>query len=447
MSSVLRTFEIGLYQEHLEEISFLYEQRLLLWDDPQMPWRQIAEFEARMEAHIDALVVGDALALQVCLERAREGDFGELFAAVCVCCRQDHAGMLADILRGLDVNDPPKVSAVADALKYELPTGWSSFIEQALARRDARLSPLLATVAGYRRLPFGPWLQHAAATESDNVERIITALGRLKEFAAQSLLEQFARNSDASVRNAALHALLRIGASDLDIEAVAPDASAAPAVLALGGNRTSARLLTQAAQAGRGSTSVLLALGLLGDPSAMRLLYESLQNPELADAAALALHWITGAPLAETVFVPEPLKEDELMGKELQAWQQHKEVPKRSDGKPFGESATKLTTEQQHWKHWFSQHASQFNPDLRYRNGKPCSPAVLLENLIEPNSDGRLRRFVAQELVVRYGCDIPFETDMPVMHQIAAIGRITTWVKERADAFQAGRWYLNGRVQ
>lgn len=55
-----KNFSISLYHEHLEEASFLYEQRLSLLDDP----------EDRFEPHIDRLVAGEELALKVCQKRA-----------------------------------------------------------------------------------------------------------------------------------------------------------------------------------------------------------------------------------------------------------------------------------------------------------------------------------------------------------------------------------------
>jgi len=84
MATSIRAFNIELYQEHLEEASFLYEQRLGLLNDPELTWKDLDEFEQRLEAHIDALVVGQDLAMEVCKTQAVEGDFGELFAAVCV---------------------------------------------------------------------------------------------------------------------------------------------------------------------------------------------------------------------------------------------------------------------------------------------------------------------------------------------------------------------------
>ena len=89
MTQTILDFETELYQEHLEEASFLYEQRLTLFDDPEITWLDIADFEERFEAHIDGLVVGEEPALNVCKTQAMEGDFGELHAAVRVFCRQN----------------------------------------------------------------------------------------------------------------------------------------------------------------------------------------------------------------------------------------------------------------------------------------------------------------------------------------------------------------------
>jgi len=77
-------FAIGIYLEYLAEFSFLYEQRLSLRDDLELTWKDICDFEERFEAHIDELVVGEDLALEVCKQQASEGDFGELHAR-CGC--------------------------------------------------------------------------------------------------------------------------------------------------------------------------------------------------------------------------------------------------------------------------------------------------------------------------------------------------------------------------
>jgi len=61
-----------IFEEHLSEASFLYEQRLGLLDDPELTWKEIGDFEERFEAHIDGLVVGEDSALEVCKQARRQ---------------------------------------------------------------------------------------------------------------------------------------------------------------------------------------------------------------------------------------------------------------------------------------------------------------------------------------------------------------------------------------
>ncbi len=116
MAISTRAFRVELYQEHLEEAAFLYEQRLALLRDPQISWREIGSFEDRLEAHVDGLVVGEELALEVCRTRAKEGEPGELFPIVSVLCRQRRADLMSELLAGIDFKDPGKFRLEEDGL-------------------------------------------------------------------------------------------------------------------------------------------------------------------------------------------------------------------------------------------------------------------------------------------------------------------------------------------
>src|SRR5262245_23278092 len=89
MSTVRQKLHIGLYKEHLEEASFLYEQRLAYLHDPEVDWPEVRGWEERFEAHLDALVLGGELALSVCRPAAADGDPGKMHAALRVMCRHN----------------------------------------------------------------------------------------------------------------------------------------------------------------------------------------------------------------------------------------------------------------------------------------------------------------------------------------------------------------------
>ena len=80
MTSTLIEFKRGIYEEHLEEVSFLYQQRVSMLADPHQPWMATEPFEDRLEAHLDALVLGATDAMQLCRERSAGGDAGDVFA-------------------------------------------------------------------------------------------------------------------------------------------------------------------------------------------------------------------------------------------------------------------------------------------------------------------------------------------------------------------------------
>ena len=112
MATSIRQFNVELYREHLEEASFLYEQRLAYLHDPEVNWPDLRDWEERFEAHIDALVVGGELALEVCRQQAAEGDAGEMHAALRVFCRRDRKDDAFAVLSALDPTDEEAVRAV-----------------------------------------------------------------------------------------------------------------------------------------------------------------------------------------------------------------------------------------------------------------------------------------------------------------------------------------------
>jgi hypothetical protein len=176
-------------------------------------------------------------------------------------------------------------------------------------------------------------------------------------------------------------------------------------------------------------------------------LYDCLSDAALADTAAQALNWICGADLYDEVLVEEAVDEDELFPRELKAWRERGDAPRAADGKPFGTVETKLSTDAMRWAEWGRRNAGRFEPDLRYRGGCLYSPQTLIKQLAHGDTDVRLRGFNAHELVIRYGCDVPFETDMPVLDQTNAVERMSRWAKEGAIHFEAGAWYLHGQIQ
>jgi uncharacterized protein (TIGR02270 family) len=445
MATSTRTFLIELYEEYLEEASFLYEQRLSLLQNPEISWKKIGEFEERLEAHIDGLVVGGELGIDVCKRRAEEGGFGELHAALRVFCRQNRKELVQAILKELDFEDAEKVRAARDALKYELPPAWHHDF-WSLAETNASLVPILLTVLGYRRADIAKDLRRILLEAPASWLRdVIWACGRLRNADISPALRLHLEPEDAAVQEAAAIALLRSGdrtAFEHSERSLTRNCwSFIP--LGLAGSRRTVEQLLNVAHKHEENNDLLIALGLLGDVSAVPTLLSRLANPKVASSAAVALQLIGGAGLFETVFIPEQMDEDELFEEEREEMKAG-QAQAPPGGKLFGTTITRLSQKVEDWQHWWAENESTFNRQLYYRSGKPCSPECLLEGLKSEWVPHSIRNLAYEELVIRYGMDVPFEADMFVTEQQKALEEIALWVEANGVRFQEGAWYFGG---
>jgi uncharacterized protein (TIGR02270 family) len=447
MATSTRAFLIELYEEYLEEASFLYEQRFSLFNNPEISWKKIGEFEERFEAHIDGLVVGEALAVEVCQRRALEGDFGELHVAARVFCRQNKRDLLFAMLEEIDVKDAEKVQAMGDALKYEGPTAWYDDL-WLLCRTNRFLIPLLTKIAAYRGAEVRNLERILQETAAEDLADVIWACGRLRQIDVRNQLRTYLEHEDPAVQSAAATALLRLGdIATLDCCLHRLASSSWPAIpLGLAGSRMAVRAFPEESRKDPPTFDQLLAIGLLGQTSLVSFLLRSLGSPESAEAAAIALELITGAHLNETVFVPEPLDEDELFAEERESLGAN-QGPRRPDGRPFGTNVTRLSQKPEDWQLWWSERGDDFNPELRYRYGRPYSHSVLVDVLKSGQSPHLIRRLAHEELVIRYGADVRFETDMFVRQQEQGIAMLQVWAERNLNRFREGCFYFAGSLQ
>ena len=444
----LRAFRIRLYEEHLEEASFLYEQRRALLEDEAISWMSLAAFELRLEAHLDALLLGGDLASELCREHASGGDSGELFAVTSVICRQTLASRLAEILEAVDEQEPERLRAVSDALKHELPDKWRLNCVRALEHGRAQLKPMLATVVGHRRYHSQGALRSAALqTVAERRAAVLWAIGRNRELDAIDVLRADYGSSLAHLAWTAVRAGLRLHdpvALDM-LTSAAPDRLVATEV-ALAAGPTMVDTLLRYLHVNQSDPSVVMALGLLGEPSAIPRLLECLTHPLLAGAAAQALYLITGAPLFEHALIPEAVSREELFEKEWKAYQETGQLPRRGNGEPFGDHTQRLASDEDVWRAWMKSHAFRFSSDLRYRFGQPVTPGVLVDCIRSESFPKAYRSWVADELLVRYGIAMPFEGDMLVGNQLGILAQASTDAERAERQFEPGKWYFAGQA-
>lgn len=432
-------------EEYLEEAAFLYEHCCSLCDNPEITWRDLQDFENRMEAHLDGLVLAETVGLEACRQRVRNNNPFDIFTAVCVFCRQRQKEMLLELLDQIDLGDPVCLAAVTDALKHETPVQWQADILELLASGHAGKCLVAAKVIGFQRLPAGDQLVQAVLT-NDAVTRaaLAWALGRIGHAGARDLLyDQLTRVDDEKTGINTTLALLRLGdPRSLDHCMAVLKEEPWPALpLGLAAGRSALGPLRDLAGA---HPEGLIALGLLGDMNCVDFLLFQLENPALAEFAALSLNLISGAELYEEIVVSKPAEADE--------------GPPEQDARP-GSSRTeeedqaganrttlrRLSQSGGDWRSWWQDHMNEFDPQVRYRSGQPYAPAVLLESLTCGHSPPMVRHMACEELCVRYGLNVTFETDMYVDEQILALDRYREAIAAADGRFKSGCWYFAGQ--
>ncbi len=437
-------FSRSLVEQHLEELSWLYDQRIYLLEDGQRSWLDVAGNEQRFSNHLRSLSLLGDKATRHCLELASNEDPGSVHAAVGLLCIRENFGLLDRLFRALDWNDEDLARAAFGALKHTCPESLKTSL-QAWTVPGCRVpASELAVVCGYRR-----WGLNGLRGLK---ERSITpgfawAVGRCAATGYYDILRRISADQDAILGLEVAIALLRCGQSD-QLSGLIDKLSKEDWPRLVVGLCCDPRLyekLIDSVSADPGLEG-LRALGLVGEPRAVDCLIEGLTRLELAGTAAEALHLMTGADLKEEVPVPQEL--DEEVEEENKDDQEIVPTQATSHDEPVEQSIEmweRISRDPRVWQGWWKANQRHFHSGLRYRYGVSCSPAELVRTLEDPDSPVWARRYTYEELVIRYRADLAFETDYLVTEQHTAISNYRRWHRAHHQTFAPGKWYLYGK--
>ncbi|CAM2010070.1 hypothetical protein [Acanthopleuribacter pedis] len=439
------TFNRGLYEEHLEEAAFLYEQRVRGMEDLELTWRDLADYESRRDAHLNGLVCGGNHAFAVCREAALDGGPGELFCGFFLACRQHTVEPLLALMRDFTPDEEEQVAAIVEALVHVCPHAWFPRLAAFAEKKGPAYLPIILRVLAWHRNPLGFDLLNNHVEQEDGLGGAFPwAAGRLGARVHMShlrrVLEKQTKNYD--LRETAL-ALLRLGDRELaPFLAKRARKPWARLALALCGGPGHPNKLMNATPT---SSSSLLGLGILGDVAGVPALLGYLRRPQVAPIAARALELITGAHLVERAWIPEEPDEDVYSPAELEAWKKGEPI-KNPNGNPAGEYVERISHNINTWLAWWRHHEAQFTAGKRYRRGKLLTPNCLLQGMQDPETPGMLRELAHHELFIRYGCSAVFELEMTVPLQERVLVQIQKWVEQNNDRFEPGAWYCHGEM-
>ncbi len=180
-----------------------------------------------------------------------------------------------------------------------------------------------------------------------------------------------------------------------------------PQLLAMAGDERDLPILQKLCAHSKLASRALAAVGILGVPSSVPFLIENLSSDalEVRLAAGNALNLLTGASLYVTTRALEDGADGPELGREVRLPQ------------------TDATT----WTQWWDGHKPRFSGSSRFRQGKPLSLGICVEELTAPRSPFNVRERAAQELRIHSKQAIGFEPDWPIRRQRAAIDQWQQW--------------------
>lgn len=450
MSITYTQFLVELYEDHIDEASAFFEQRIASIAVDVHEWMSAADDEERLEAHIDALVVGGEKALEIAKEAALEGEPGPIYVLVNLYCRYQQLDTLLDFLNNVDLAEVAVRQSVMFALLDQFPEVWTDQVCGLLSASEKALDIFsLFTPALLKKgqFPAGVALEPILGHALVDPVPLIQAAGVSRDKACRNVLANFIIQGDSERKQSALVAMLRLGFHQI----VGYTLHNVPA-----GERPIQALVTgaplsvfneQASQSPEiWSEDNLFQLMVGGVAEYIPQLIGILANEALAPMAANALFVITGTRLTASSFIEETWEEDELFADELLAFKEGK-VPQRSDGKPYGEEIEELSLDQQHWLSWWQENYTRFVSGKRYRLGRMISPVSLVQSLAHPYLNASMRNVSYHELVIRYNANGHFLVSDFVNVQQQSLRSLYQWAEQVESQYSPGDWYFSGTVQ
>ena len=453
MATSYRQFINEIYEEHVEEASFLYEQRLSFLMDPELEWFAFYSEEIKIEAHVDGLIIGGEQALSIAQEAGREGDVGAIYTLVCLYCQLNQRDELLGNINEFDLEDHEVQQAIQLALFHRMPEGWpDSFLQNTFKEQINLLSLFLPVLIKVDKVPnniaFNKIFEGKIANKKIDSISFIQAAGYFPEMNNHELLTKFMIHGAEEEKNAAVCSLFLLG-QNLLIEQIVKNVKYQELPLlsiCSGASNTFFTDLLATNQTSNWDEESINCLAIGGVAEFIPELIRLLKEDSLADFAAHALFTITGARLIENAFKEDIWVKEDLFEDEVEPFKQGI-MPQRTDGRPFGEEVEKLSSSIDIWLDWWEKNHTQYVSGKRYRFGLIISPVSLVRTLNSNFADNVIRELSYQELVIRYKAKLFFSTKDCIQVQQKSILALYQWAEEVEVKYEQGEWYFSGNMQ
>lgn len=400
-----RSFYREMFEDHLDEVGILFEQRKELFKDPQTKWQVIINLETRLNAHFKVLDKGSNIARELVKEKITETiDYiisGAAYSLASMDIDDTDANNLDLVLNELDRADDEKSLWLTEALKHGKNPEIGSKISQRLEVSKEEIQVILLNILMYRKQGDLFAVQSLLKSKSEKVRsRAAITLAHLGDNSVEIELERQINKTESEDYEKIVFALLSLKSTKglvycrLHAYKQGSLTTKLPLLLAMAGNRRDHNQLGHILGLDDIETGPA-AIGIHGFSAGVTKLLEQLQkdiDEERKIKISEAMEQITGAGLRE-----------------------------KSSSK---EETEQVCTDAKIWSNWWQSHQQTYRPDVRYRFGKPYSTDECIKILSDPNSSVFQRERNALELQIGDTGRIPLETDWMAKKQQEVIQKI-----------------------
>lgn len=313
---------LGILEEHLSELDFLWEQRERFVLSPEWTLKELSKLEERAEAHWDGLRIGAGHSVDIARPLLTADETGAATAATFVLMSFDLPDLDREVLQALKTAPPKSRNGVRIGLRHS----DAKRIEAELSDIASSAAPAVRAAAldvlAFHRLPPAKSIADLFRDPDLSVRRVVYgAVGRFGgPWGVDPLWDGLESDAPAN-RVAALRASARLGLPGLDAtcrEAATRSQNPIPEALTfLGvvGNPKELPTLQNAITRLGLAGAALAGIGKLGSIAAIPALLEAMGDAKLTHGAGRAFVRITGATNIEAaapIPPPEGLSEDEI---------------------------------------------------------------------------------------------------------------------------------------
>jgi len=309
---------LDIYEQHIEEASFLWMVRSITVNQPHYKQQEIAELEQRIQAHLNGLMTSPELGWSVCEEALSTATPGELFTAAVTAFTTGDVKKIKQVVDAGLQNDKT-FNGLVSALGWLTPELATPWLDKFLLSNELDHKHLGLAACSVRRHDAGDYLAHILA-RADCLQhkklhaRALRLIGELRRQDLMPALKRAMPSDDPDIAFWANWSAILLGdnsaVNKLDRYLLNGGKHQQRAlqiafrVLPIENARQWIAVMAEEEKLGR---AVIQATAALSDPHAVNWLIQKMAEPATARIAGEAFTLITGIDLKQNGLInPHP---------------------------------------------------------------------------------------------------------------------------------------------